>query len=173
MRWGEPTRLPPLRRGRGLTAAALLTVGLVAAYVVLGVLSLTSVAPSTLLKGLPKTVAGVLRPDPVPARHTPQLEDFLNVTSPSSVSLADGILFGRVAPGDGRTAHIENTSATALDISVRVIGSTGVSATFAAIALTRYSNVWPSVPVWSTNPVAPAEPATGCHGPPALRRSTA
>ena len=53
MRWGEPTRLPPLRRGRGLTAAALLTVGLVAAYVVLGVLSLTSVAPSTLLKSLP------------------------------------------------------------------------------------------------------------------------
>jgi hypothetical protein len=130
MRWGEPTRLPPLRRGRGLTAAALLTVGLVAAYVVLGVLSLTSVAPSTLLKGLPKTVAGVLRPDPVPARHTPQLDDFLNVTSPSSASFADGILFGRVAPGGVQTAHIENTSATALNLSLSIIGSTGVSAAF-------------------------------------------
>ena len=67
MRWGEPTRLPPLRRGRGLTAAALLTVGLVAAYVVLGVLSLTSVAPSTLLKSLPKLDRERRRARAVPA----------------------------------------------------------------------------------------------------------
>ena len=60
MRWGEPTRLPPLRRGRGLAAAALLTVGLVAAYVVLAVLSLTSVAPSTLLESLPKSIGSVV-----------------------------------------------------------------------------------------------------------------
>ena len=55
MRWGEPTRLPPLRRGRGVAAAALLTVGLVAAYAILGVLSLTSVAPSV-LDGIPSSV---------------------------------------------------------------------------------------------------------------------
>ena len=73
MRWGEPTRLPPLRRGRGLTAAALLTVGLVAAYVVLGVLSLTSVAPSTLLKSLPRSVAGI-GGGSVPA-NTPKVQD--------------------------------------------------------------------------------------------------
>ena len=65
MRWGEPTRLPPLRRGRGLAAAALLTVGLVAAYAILGVLSLTSVAPS-FLGGIPSSIGGIVKPGAVP-----------------------------------------------------------------------------------------------------------
>ena len=66
MRWGEPTRLPPLRRGRGLAAAALLTVGLVAAYAILAVLSLTSVAPS-FLDGVPTSIGDLGKPGAVPA----------------------------------------------------------------------------------------------------------
>lgn len=133
MRWGEPTRLPPLRRGRGLTAAALLTVGLVAAYVVLGVLSLTSVAPSALLKTLPSTVPGFVSPNAVPAAHPP-LSDLVAVGFPTTpgATLASGIRLGRVSPGAGATtATLRNTSAATLNISLQVVGSTGVSATFA------------------------------------------
>ncbi len=66
MRWGEPSRLPPVRRGRGLAAAALLAVGLVAAYAILAVLSLTSVAPS-ILDSVPRSIAGITGGGSVPA----------------------------------------------------------------------------------------------------------
>jgi Bacterial Ig-like domain len=130
MRWGEPTRLPPLRRGRGLTAAALLTVGLVAAYVILGVLSLTSVAPSTLLERLPKTVAGVLSPEPVPA-HAAHVGDFLSVRHLSGAPLSAGINFPRVLPGAAQMARVENTSSIPLRLNLNVVGSSGVYAAFA------------------------------------------
>src|SRR4249920_3643604 len=100
MRWGEPTRLPPLRRGRGLAAAALLTVGLVAAYAILGVLSLTSVAPS-FLHGLPRTIgAGSGEPTKIPAVRQ-RLRDLATVAatgSPASLGL-DTLDLGRVLPG--------------------------------------------------------------------------
>ena len=98
MRWGEPTRLPPLRRGRGLTAAALLTVGLVAAYVVLGVLSLTSVAPSTLLKSLPRSVAGI-GGGSVPA-NTPKVQDLVATptAAPSSTRSSSTLASPRGRP---------------------------------------------------------------------------
>src|SRR5919205_2506211 len=84
MRWGEPTRLPPVRRGRGLTAAALLAVGLVAAYAILAVLSLTSVAPS-LLDHVPTTLQGIVRPGSVSAAQ-PKPDDLLTTRSAPQVS---------------------------------------------------------------------------------------
>ena len=130
MRWGEPTRLPPLRRGRGLTAAALLTVGLVAAYVVLGVLSLTSVAPSTLLKSLPKSIGSVVAPETVPAQPA-HVAAFIKLSRALDTSFASFGEFGRTAPGGVQTAQLTNVTATALTLNMAVIGSNGVQATFA------------------------------------------
>src|SRR6266480_6558157 len=133
MRWGEPTRLPPLRRGRGLAAAALLTVGLVAAYAILGVLSLTSVAPS-FLHGVPTSIGHILKPDAVPAVST-RLTDLADVAlpnSPPSISIPT-LDFGRVLPGTEppKQVKITNTSAAALDLDIQVLGSTAISANFA------------------------------------------
>src|SRR4249920_2165631 len=130
MRWGEPTRLPPLRRGRGVAAAALLTVGLVAAYAILGVLSLTSVAPSV-LNDLPGTIGGIVKPEAVPAVPT-RLTDFAVVRSPGSpASLAIPELdFGRLLPGtaEPKQVKITNTSAAPLDLGIQVLGSTALTA---------------------------------------------
>ena len=133
MRWGEPNRLPPLRRGRGVAAAALLTVGLVAAYAILGVLSLTSVAPSA-LNGIPSSIGGILKPDAVPALPT-RVTDFADVRSPDSpASLAIPALnWGRLLPGTTgpKQVKIENTSAAPLDVDIQVVGSTAITASFA------------------------------------------
>jgi len=81
MRWGEPTRLPPVRRGRGLLAAGLLAVGLVAAYAILAALSLTSVAPS-ILESVPTTLGGLGKAGSVQAVK-PQVPDFVGAASAS------------------------------------------------------------------------------------------
>jgi hypothetical protein len=131
MRWGEPTRLPPLRRGRGVAAAALLTVGLVAAYAILGVLSLTSVAPSAL--DVIPSIGKIVKPEAVPAVPT-HLRDFATVKSPENpASLAiSSLSFGRVIPGTAPPKHVEitNTSAAPLDLDIRVLGSTALAASF-------------------------------------------
>jgi Bacterial Ig-like domain len=132
MRWGEPTRLPPLRRGRGLAAAALLTVGLVAAYAILGVLSLTSVAPS-FIKGIPSSIGPFGKPETVPAVQQ-RLRDLATVAatgSPASLALDDTLDLGRVLPGTPPThVDITNTSAAPLDVGIQVLGTSGVTAYF-------------------------------------------
>src|SRR3954453_314930 len=131
MRWGEPTRLPPLRRGRGVAAAALLTVGLVAAYAILGVLSLTSVAPSA-LDAIP-SIGTIVQPEAVPAVPT-HLPDFATVKSPENpASIAiSSLSFGRVRPGTATPKQVEitNTSAAPLDLEIQVLGSTALAASF-------------------------------------------
>ena len=131
MRWGEPNRLPPLRRGRGLTAAALLTVGLVAAYVVLGVLSLTSVAPSTLLKSLPRSVAGI-GGGSVPA-NTPKAGDLVGAppaATPLDTLVVDfGFVTGTSDPLS-KTFVLRNTAVAPVNISLTVAGAPGVQAAF-------------------------------------------
>jgi hypothetical protein len=143
MRWGEPTRLPPLRRGRGLTAAALLTVGLVAAYVVLGVLSLTSVAPSTLLKSLPKSITGVVAPGAVAARQQ-SVDDYITPKAGPSIVSTYGtslnVHFGRQQEAATLTSAITltNNSAASVDLAVDVVGAPGVVATFPGTAPTKH-----------------------------------
>ena len=135
MRWGEPTRLPPLRRGRGLAAAALLTVGLVAAYAILGVLSLTSVAPS-FLDGLPSSIGrGLGKPEAVPA-VPPRVKDFATVKSPDTASFAvsnprasAGSCPGRRLRKHGRD-H-EHVGCAAQPRRSRCIGAPAVAACFA------------------------------------------
>ena len=130
MRWGEPTRLPPLRRGRGLAAAALLTVGLVAAYAILGVLSLTSVAPS-FLGGIPSSIGGIVKPGAVPT-VTPKVQDY--VASPSAPDLSALVVDLGVGAGTSEplsnTFDLQNTAVTPVDISVGVTGALGVQAAF-------------------------------------------
>jgi hypothetical protein len=145
MRWGEPTRLPPLRRGRGLTAAALLTVGLVAAYAILALLSLTSVAPS-LLDAVPRTLGGIFKPEPIPAPQ-PDVRDFItpdfgtSVTTPSFGSLV--VSFGRQQSAATLASAITltNNSAIAVDLRVQVVGAPGVEATFPNSRTTQHLRV--------------------------------
>jgi hypothetical protein len=130
MRWGEPTRLPPLRRGRGLAAAALLTVGLVAAYAILGVLSLTSVAPS-FLDSVPRSVSGITGGGSVPA-VTPKVQDY--VASPSAPDLSALVVNLGIGAGTSEplsnTFDLQNTAVTPVDISLDVTGVLGVQAAF-------------------------------------------
>jgi hypothetical protein len=157
MRWGEPNRLPPVRRGRGLAAAALLAVGLVAAYAILAVLSLTSVAPS-ILDGVPRSVPGFGGGGSVPA-VTPDAGDFVHPTpGPSLVGFTDGLVvgFGRQTSGATLTKaiHLENTAAAPLNLSVAVTGALGVTATFPGQSLNERLAAGDSTNVTvSTNPL--------------------
>ena len=109
MRWGEPTRLPPVRRGRGLTAAALLAVGLVAAYAILAVLSLTSVAPS-LLEQVPTTLPGIIKPGSVSAAQ-PKPDDVIKPTqAPSFSELSVPAFVGQTSSSQTQTFGVTNTA---------------------------------------------------------------
>ena len=130
MRWGEPNRLPPVRRGRGLTAAALLAVGLVAAYAILAVLSLTSVAPS-LLDNVPRSIPGISGGGSVRAA-TPKVPDIVN--SPSVNVLGDLAVELRSIPGTSdplsQSFDLKNTAINPVNVSVAVTGAPSVQATF-------------------------------------------
>jgi hypothetical protein len=134
MRWGEPNRLPPLRRGRGLMAAALLAVGLVAAYAILAVLSLTSVAPS-FLAGVPTTLGGLVRPEPAPA-VLPSVNNLVNPQRGPSLAPAAlselAVDFGTSTSGTSlpNAIKLHNTALTPIDVSLDVLGAPGVAATF-------------------------------------------
>jgi len=144
MRWGEPTRLPPLRRGRGLAAAALLTVGLVAAYAILGVLSLTSVAPS-FLNGIPTSIGPLGKPGAVPA-VTPNLRDLVGAQpgpslGPSISTLSVPIGRQQSAATFENAILLRNTSAVPVNLSVDVIDAPGVTATFPGSRTTQHLQV--------------------------------
>ena len=130
MRWGEPNRLPPVRRGRGLTAAALLAVGLVAAYAILGVLSLTSVAPA-LLDRVPRSIHEITGGGSVRAA-TPKVPDVVN--SPGVNVLGDltvelGSVSGTSDPLS-RSFDLTNTAVNPVNVSLEVTGAPSVEATF-------------------------------------------
>ena len=131
MRWGEPTRLPPLRRGRGLAAAALLTVGLVAAYAILAVLSLTSVAPS-FLDGVPTSIGDLGKPGAVPAVPR-EVQDYV-ASPPTAPDLTALVVNLGVGVGTSEplsdTFDLRNTAVTPVDISLNVTGALGVRAAF-------------------------------------------
>ena len=132
MRWGEPSRLPPVRRGRGLAAAALLAVGLVAAYAILAVLSLTSVAPS-ILDGVTR-VPGFGGGGAVHA-VTPKVTDFVRTpptpTVPDLSALrVDLTSFSGSSEPLTKTFDLQNTAVTPVRISLAVTGVVGVNATF-------------------------------------------
>jgi hypothetical protein len=133
MRWGEPNRLPPVRRGRGLAAAALLAVGLVAAYAILAVLSLTSVAPS-ILDGIPHSVSDFGGGGSVHA-VTPKVTDFVRTpptpTVPDLSALrVDLTSFSGSSDPLTETFDLQNTAVTPVRISLAVTGVVGVNATF-------------------------------------------
>src|SRR5436190_6585997 len=129
MRWGEPTRLPPVRRGRGLAAAGLLAVGLVAAYAILAALSLTSVAPSV-LQQVPTTLQGIVHPGSVSAAET-KAEDVLKPTAaPSFSELVPPTFIGRSSLSQTQTFGVANTALLPVNLSVTVIGAPGVTAAF-------------------------------------------
>ncbi|MGH3141156.1 MAG: hypothetical protein ACRDQE_15615, partial [Gaiellales bacterium] len=105
--------------------------GLVAAYVVLGVLSLTSVAPSTLLKSLPRSVSDITGGS-VPA-NTPEVSDL--VTAPVAATSLDTFVLDLGAPGgtsDALTQSfvLQNKAVAPVNLSVAVTGVLGVQATF-------------------------------------------
>ncbi len=142
MRWGEPTRLPPVRRGRGLLAAALLAGGLVAAYAILAALSLTSVAPS-ILESVPTTLGDFGKPGSVPAVK-PKVPDF--VGSPSAQPVLSDLSVSLISPSgtsdplsDG--FDLQNTAATPIDLSVQVVGVPGAYAAFSGSGAQKHLGV--------------------------------
>ena len=143
MRWGEPTRLPPVRRGRGLLAAALLAVGLVAAYAILAALSLTSVAPS-ILDGVPTTLGGFGKPGSVPAVK-PKVPDFVASASASVPVLSD-LSVSLTSPSGTSDPlsygfDLKNTAATPIDLSVKVVGVPGAYAAFSGSGAQKHLGV--------------------------------
>jgi len=130
MRWGEPTRLPPVRRGRGLLAAALLAGGLVAAYAILAALSLTSVAPS-ILESVPTTLGTFGKPGSVPAVR-PKVPDFVDTSSAPVLSELAVSLQSSTGMSDALSDgfDLRNTAKTPIDLSLEVVGAPGVQAAF-------------------------------------------
>lgn len=131
MRWGESTRPPPLRRGRGLPAAALLAAGLVSAYAILGVLSFSSVTPGVLVKAAKdagNAVAGVVlqrskasnfvHPQPVPSVQSSLDSNAINL----------GVVDPTVAPTP--VLDLTNTSSSAIRLQVDAQDAPGVSVAF-------------------------------------------
>src|SRR6478672_4612732 len=139
MRWGEPTRLPPVRRGRGLLAAGLLAVGLVAAYAILAALSLTSVAPS-ILESVPTTLGRLGKAGSVPAVK-PQVPDFVGAASASAPDLsALSVQLNSPAGVSDPLSYrfgIQNTAVTPINISLEVVGAPGVTAAFQSSGTTQ------------------------------------
>jgi large repetitive protein len=127
--------LRPLSRSRGMPAAAVLGIGVVAAYVVLGALAVTSFGPAVVVgveSGLHR-VAGVI------PFHQPHARDYAAATPggarvASAAGGAVAIDFGRLSTGTAvaDAIRVTNTSARPLDMRLTVIGAPGVSATFAA-----------------------------------------
>ena len=127
--------LRPLSRSRGMPAAAVLGIGVVAAYVVLGALAVTSFGPAVVVgveSGLHR-VAGI-----VPF-HQPHAADYAAAApGRSGVATAAGgavaIDFGRLstAAAVANAFRVTNTSPRPLDMHLSVIGAPGVTATFSA-----------------------------------------
>src|SRR5690349_16774976 len=134
MRWGDAKKAPPLTRSRGMFAASLLVVAVMATYASLAVISLTAGGslpiPTSLLPGSLSNSLAI-------HWNAPSPKHLLNATSPQTghVSpLADITLFDFGAlPTAGSTTRqlsITNPGSTVLPLHVTVTGASGVSATF-------------------------------------------
>lgn len=131
MRWGEPRKLPPLTRSRGMFAASLLAVAVLAAYAGLAMLSLGVSSPLSVAVSSVKGAVGNF------TWHQPSVKDVVSVRQ-SSAGVPAGVLadqtpidFGRAtADGGTKTFSINNTSGKALPLVVTVVGAHGVSASF-------------------------------------------
>jgi large repetitive protein len=137
MWWGEPRRRPPLTRSRGMFAASLLVVGVLASYVCLAVLSLAGSTGSLSLPGVSAVndLAGrVLFTQPsvdsVIKGHT--------TASPAGPPVglnADEVLNLGASSGSGavqRSIDLHNTSGSPLTLRVWVHGAPGVTAQFSS-----------------------------------------
>src|ERR1700685_625975 len=130
MRRGEPRKLPPLTRSRGMIAASLLVVAVVATYASLAMLSLSVSAPgfpSGLVGNVASDVGGVVW-------HSPTLDEFgvkvLGQAAAPSVTTgtAQPIDFPRTQRAGFSRLKIQNGSTKAVNLEVRVEGALGVTA---------------------------------------------
>jgi hypothetical protein len=105
-------------------------VGLVAAYAILGVLSLTSVAPS-LLDSVPRSIQRITGGGSVRAA-TPKVPDIVN--SPSGGVLSDLAVDLRSISGRSdalsKSFDLQNTALNPVNVSLEVTGAPSVEATF-------------------------------------------
>ena len=144
MRWGDAKKAPPLTRSRGMFAASLLVVAVMATYASLAVISLTAGGSLPIPTSLPGKVLSSLAKSTV-GWHEPSAKDVLGVTSPSSsgsqtVAFLDSpfVDFGPLPTAGAAPTQISvtNTSSAALPLALSV-SAPGISASFAPSGLTH------------------------------------
>jgi len=133
MRWGDAKKAPPLTRSRGMFAASLLVVAVMATYASLAAISLTAGGSLPIPTGFPGKVLSSLSIH----WNAPNVKHLVNAKSPTTgqvAPLADIQLFDFGAlPTAGSTTRqlsIRNPGSTVLPLRVTVTGGSGVSATF-------------------------------------------
>src|SRR3954447_15360012 len=82
MRWGDAKKAPPLTRSRGMFAASLLVVAVMATYAGLAAISLSGGGSYTFLTRLPGKVAGGLVS--TVGWQAPPVKHYVKVQAPSS-----------------------------------------------------------------------------------------
>src|SRR6185312_3236596 len=144
MRWGDAKKAPPLTRSRGMFAASLLVVAVMATYASLAVISLTAGGSLPIPTSLPGKVLSSLAKSTV-GWHEPSAKDVLGVTGPSSsgsqtVAFLDSpfVDFGPLPTAGAAPTQISvtNTSSAALPLALSV-SAPGISASFAPSGLTH------------------------------------
>src|SRR2546421_10886168 len=136
MRSGEPNKAPPLTRSRGMFAASLLVVAVLAAYASLAMLSLTGVTQLP-FRGFADSVGsyvGHVGWHPLGVKDVVAAHPTSTSAGVSTGPLADQIINFGSTSGAGpqhQFVSITNTASTPLDLTVAVVPpNSGLSATF-------------------------------------------
>src|SRR6476659_3832960 len=135
MRWGDAKKAPPLTRSRGMFAASLLVVAVMATYASLAVISLTAGGPFSFPTSLPGSVyngfkSAVVSWQAPDVKHLVKLHPTPGQASPfADITFVD---FGSIpAVGGARQLNLTNTSSATLPLHVSVSPSApGINAQF-------------------------------------------
>ncbi len=143
MRWGDAKKAPPLTRSRGMFAASLLVVAVMATYASLAVISLTGGGslgfpslPGSVFKGLVNSaVVGWQAPE---VKHLRQREAAQGRARPPRSPIPRSSTSARSpSAGTPRQLSLTNTSSAALPLQLSVSNAPGISARFATTGTTH------------------------------------
>ena len=144
MRWGEPNKVPPLTRSRGMFAASSLVVAVLATYASVAVLSLSAAAPFSIVGHLPGVhalVQGIGWTQPTVEGLGVKLTHTGSTTAAGALADVSFVHFGNIRSTTPQTFKITNPTSKPLPLRLAVTGNTAasVSATFAESGTVNYS----------------------------------